>query len=253
MKRKLLTLCCTTALCLSLISCGLKNAITGTNSPDTTTTDDSLTATENNEQTSESEGDITNDESTDTNSESSTDSVLANNDFVDNSNSTSTDSSNNASTSSLVTTTNSANSSTRSRDCRIFYYNKVDSKTYCTDTKASVTDNAFVTALTDKLYEAPNNNNNFITLSKDYGVKSATLDYSTNVLTVVFNSNFLDEMKLDDTASKGLMSAIVNTYGYNYQVNKVAVYFGNDLYTGLDGTAEAGYSTVDYTNTLKLD
>ena len=49
------------------------------------------------------------------------------------------------------------------------------------------------------------------------------------------------------------MAAIVNTYGYNYQVNKVAVYFGNDLYTGLDGTAEAGYSTVDYTNILKLD
>lgn len=252
MKRKLLTLCCATVLCLSLISCGLKSAITGTNAADDTT-DDSLTATENNNQTSEGDGDITNDQSTDANSESSTDSVLANNDFVDNSDSTSTTSSNNDSISSLVTTTDSSSSSTISRDCRIFYYNKVDSKTYCTDTKAPVTDNAFVTALTEKLYEAPNNNSNFITISKDYGVKSATLDYSTNVLTVVFNSNFLDEMKLNDTDSKGLMAAIVNTYGYNYQVNKVAVYFGNDLYTGLDGTAEAGYSTVDYTNILKLD
>ena len=252
MKRKLLTLCCTTVLCLSLISWGLKSAITGTNAADDTT-DDSLTATENNNQTSEGDGDITNDQSTDANSESSTDSVLANNDFVDNSDSTSTTSSNNDSISSLVTTTDSSSSSTISRDCRIFYYNKVDSKTYCTDTKAPVTDNAFVTALTEKLYEAPNNNSNFITISKDYGVKSATLDYSTNVLTVVFNSNFLDEMKLNDTDSKGLMAAIVNTYGYNYQVNKVAVYFGNDLYTGLDGTAEAGYSTVDYTNILKLD
>ena len=252
MKRKLLTLCCTTVLCLSLISCGLKSAITGTNAADDTT-DDSLTATENNNQTSEGDGDITNDQSTDANSESSTDSVLANNDFVDNSDSTSTTSSNNDSISSLVTTTDSSSSSTISRDCRIFYYNKVDSKTYCTDTKAPVTDNAFVTALTEKLYEAPNNNSNFITISKDYGVKSATLDYSTNVLTVVFNSNVLDEMKLNDTDSKGLMAAIVNTYGYNYQVNKVAVYFGNDLYTGLDGTAEAGYSTVDYTNILKLD
>ena len=252
MKRKLLTLCCTTVLCLSLISCGLKSAITGTNAADDTT-DDSLTATENNDQTSEGDGDITNDQSTDANSESSTDSVLANNDFVDNSDSTSTTSSNNDSISSLVTTTDSSSSSTISRDCRIFYYNKVDSKTYCVDTSATVTDNAFVTALTEKLYEAPNNNSNFITISKDYGVKSATLDYSTNVLTVVFNSNFLDEMKLNDTDSKGLMAAIVNTYGYNYQVNKVAVYFGNDLYTGLDGTAEAGYSTVDYTNILKLD
>lgn len=252
MKRKLLTLCCTTVLCLSLISCGLKSAITGTNAADDTT-DDSLTATENNNQTSEGDGDITNDQSTDANSESSTDSVLANNDFVDNSDSTSTTSSNNDSISSLVTTTDSSSSSTISRDCRIFYYNKVDSKTYCVDTSSTVTDNAFVTALTEKLYTAPNNNNNFLTLSKDYGVKSATLDYDTNVLKVVFNNNFLDEMKLDDTTSQGFMASIIDTYAYNYNVNKVAVYFGNDLYTGIDGTSTAGYTTVDYTKVLKLD
>lgn len=252
MKRKLLTLCYTTILCLSLLSCGIQNAITGTNAVDNPT-DDSLSATENNEQPSEDEVDITNDKSTDTDSESSGDSVLANNDFVDKSNSTSTNSSNNTSTGSLVTTTESSSSSSISRDCRIFYYNKVDSKTYCTDTTAPVIDNAFVTALTEKLYEAPNNNSNFITLTKDYGVKSATLDSSNDLLTVVFNSNFLDEMNLDDTTSQGLMAAIVNTYGYNYKVNNVAVYFGSDLYTGLSGTAEAGYSTVDYTNALKLD
>ena len=184
MKRKLLTLCCTTVLCLSLISCGLKSAITGTNAADDTT-DDSLTATENNDQTSEGDGDITNDQSTDANSESSTDSVLANNDFVDNSDSTSTTSSNNDSISSLVTTTDSSSSSTISRDCRIFYYNKVDSKTYCTDTKAPVTDNAFVTALTEKLYEAPNNNSNFITISELFSIEKLGTHISSPLLAVI--------------------------------------------------------------------
>ena len=249
MKRNLLILCCTTILCLSLSSCSLKNAITGN------TTDDSLTASENTnnaDNVNNTEGNITNDTTTDEGSNSKdASSTVANNNFTESNDSSSSANTSSSSTSPKLTTT--SDNSTVSRSCRIFYYNKVDSKTYCTDTKAPVTDNAFVTALTEKLYEAPNNNSNFITISKDYGVKSATLDYSTNVLTVVFNSNFLDEMKLNDTDSKGLMAAIVNTYGYNYQVNKVAVYFGNDLYTGLDGTAEAGYSTVDYTNILKLD
>ena len=235
MKRNLLILCCTTILCLSLSSCSLKNAITGN------TTDDSLTASENTnnaDNVNNTEGNITNDTTTDEGSDSKdASSTVANNNFI----------------SSLVTTTDSSSSSTISRDCRIFYYNKVDSKTYCVDTSSTVTDNAFVTALTEKLYTAPNNNNNFLTLSKDYGVKSATLDYDTNVLKVVFNNNFLDEMKLDDTTSQGFMASIIDTYAYNYNVNKVAVYFGNDLYTGIDGTSTAGYTTVDYTKVLKLD
>ena len=39
----------------------------------------------------------------------------------------------------------------------------------------------------------------------------------------------------------------------NYGVDKVAVYFGDELYTGLDGTSAAGYSTVNYSDVLKLD
>ena len=60
-------------------------------------------------------------------------------------------------------------------------------------------------------------------------------------------------MKLDDTTSQGFMASIIDTYAYNYNVNKVAVNFGNDLYTGIDGTSTAGYTTVDYTKVLKLD
>lgn len=246
MKRKLLTLSCTIILCLSLSSCGLKNAITGNNSDNT---DEPKTIEATPETTDDKKDDITNDASTETTNETSTtdDAVLANNNEFLQTEDSST-SSTSADTPSLSPTTNTVN-----RDCRVFYFNKADLKTYCTDTSVAVTDNAFVTALTEKLYSAPNNNSNFITISKDFGVKSATLNYDTNILTVVFNSNFIDDLKLDSENSLGLMKAIVNTYGYNYGVDKVAVYFGNQLYTGIEGTSDAGYSTVNYTDALKLD
>lgn len=246
MKRNLLILMCTIILCISLISCGLKNAIIG-NKTDTNTDDSKVTISN-----PETEGDITNNESnekditTDTSNNESTDNaILGNNNFLETEDSTSNTVVDNSEASS--------NSKTVNRDCRVFYFNKVDFKTYCTDTSVAVTDNAFVTALTEKLYESPNSNNNFLVLSKDYGVKSATLDYETNILKVVFNENFIDAMELDTETANGLMLAIVNTYGYNYGVEKVAVYFGDELYTGLEGTSSVGYSTVDYTTTLKLD
>ena len=243
MKRKLLTLSCTIVLCLSLTSCGLKTAITG----DTTASTDDSKATETN---SENKADTTNTdtakENTNTDSaEETTDDAIStnNNSFVE-------------STTSNVTTNKSALSSTTNtvnRDCRVFYFNKVDLKTYCVDTSVAVTDNAFVTALTEELYSAPKDNSNFFVLSKDYGVTSATLNYDSNILTVVFNENFIKDMDLSTEVANGVVAAIVNTYGYNYGVDKVAVYFGSELYTGLEGTSAAGYSTVNYSNSLKLD
>ena len=90
-------------------------------------------------------------------------------------------------------------------------------------------------------------------MSKDYGVSSATLNYDTNVLTVVFNENFIKDMELSSEVANGVIGAIVNTYGYNYGVDKVAIYFGNQLYTGTDGTSSDEYYTVNYSDVLKLD
>ena len=243
MKRKLLTLSCTIVLCLSLTSCGLKTAITG----DTTASTDDSKATETN---SENKADTTNTdtakENTNTAStEETTDDAIStnNNSFVENTNSNVT-----SDKSELSSTTNTVN-----RDCRVFYFNKVDLKTYCVDTNVKVTDNALVTALTEKLYSAPNNNNNFVVLSKDYGVRSATLNYDTNVLTVVFNENFIKDMELSAEVANGVIGAVVNTYGYNYGVDKVAVYFGDELYTITDGTSSDEYSTVNYSDVLKLE
>lgn len=243
MKRKLLTLSCAIVLCFSLTSCGLKSAITGDK---TASTEDSK-ATETN---SENKDNITNTEATEettttaSDQESSDDAVLTNNNsFVENNSSNVT-----PDKSSLSSTTNTVN-----RDCRVFYFNKVDLKTYCVDTSVKVTDNAFVTALTEKLYSAPNNNNNFVVLSKDYGVNSATLNYDTNVLTVVFNENFIKDMDLSTDVANGVIGAIVNTYGYNYGLDKVAIYFGDTLYTGLKGELLEGYYTVNTEDAIKLN
>ena len=252
MKRKFLILSCTTILCLSLTSCGLKDAITGNNE---TTGKTIKTPTTN----SENKDNIKNTESTDdTNvnaddNTSNTDSTNDSDDAVLTNNNSFLESSDSASN---VTSDKAAISSTSKsvkRDCRVFYFNKVDLKTYCVDTSVTVTDNAFVTALTQELYSAPNGNENFFVLSKDYGVSSATLNYDTNILTVVFNENFIKAMELSTEVANGVVASIVNTYGYNYGVTNVAVYFGDELYTGLEGTSDNGYSKVDYSSTLKLN
>ncbi|MDU4884749.1 GerMN domain-containing protein [uncultured Clostridium sp.] len=243
MKRKLLTLSCTIVLCLSLTSCGLKTAITGDK---TASTDDSKATETNSENKDDTNTGETAKENTNTASaEETTDDAIStnNNSFVENTNSNVT--SNKSELSSTINTVN--------RNCRVFYFNKVDLKTYCVDTNVKVTDNALVTALTEKLYSAPNNNNNFVVLSKDYGVRSATLNYDTNVLTVVFNENFIKDMELSAEVANGVIGAVVNTYGYNYGVDKVAVYFGDELYTSTAGTSSDEYSTVNYSDVLKLE
>lgn len=243
MKRKLLTLSCTIVLCLSLTSCGLKTAITGDK---TASTDDSKATETNSENKDDTNTGETAKENTNTASaEETTDDAIStnNNSFVENTNSNVT-----SDKSELSSTTNTVN-----RNCRVFYFNKVDLKTYCVDTNVKVTDNALVTALTEKLYSAPNNNNNFVVLSKDYGVRSATLNYDTNVLTVVFNENFIKDMELSAEVANGVIGAVVNTYGYNYGVDKVAVYFGDELYTSTAGTSSDEYSTVNYSDVLKLE
>lgn len=243
MKRKLLTLSCTIVLCLSLTSCGLKTAITGDK---TASTDDSKATETNSENKDDTNTGETAKENTNTASaEETTDDAIStnNNSFVENTNSNVT--SNKSELSSTINTVN--------RNCRVFYFNKVDLKTYCVDTNVKVTDNALVTALTEKLYSAPNNNNNFVVLSKDYGVRSATLNYDTNVLTVVFNENFIKDMELSAEVANGVIGAVVNTYGCNYGVDKVAIYFGDELYTSTAGTSSDEYSTVNYSDVLKLE
>ena len=56
-----------------------------------------------------------------------------------------------------------------------------------------------------------------------------------------------------DVYKRQVIGAVVNTYGYNYGVDKVAIYFGDELYTSTAGTSSDEYSTVNYSDVLKLE
>lgn len=238
MKKKFIMIFIATTFALTLTSCGLKDAITGQNT-EQDTVDNIDISDESTDDNVDSEDNITNNPLKDVTKDVS-------NDFISD-DSESANSSNISNPSSKEETASSSN--TVKRDCRIFYFNSAELKPYYVDGTVAVTDNAFVTALTSKLYASPDDD--LMVIPKDFGVSSATLDYDTNILKVVFNEDFTKTMTLGTATESGLISAIVNTYGYNYGVEKVAIYFGDTLYSGLKGELAEGYFTVSFGDAIE--
>ena len=58
-------------------------------------------------------------------------------------------------------------------------------------------------------------------------------------------------MNLDGSNESGLLSSLISTYGYNYGVDKVAIYFGDTLYTALSGDLPEGYFDVTLENAVE--
>lgn len=71
-------------------------------------------------------------------------------------------------------------------------------------------------------------------------------------MTVVFNEAFTEKMLLGSVTESGLLASILSTYAYNYGVDKVAIYFGDKLYTSLRGELPEGYFKVDYSDAKPL-
>lgn len=142
-------------------------------------------------------------------------------------------------------TTNEEDKKITKKTCRIYAFNREELQLYYFDEELTIEDNALVTALTKAL---KNNllNDNFLVLSDKAQITSAKLDKEKGVLTIVFSENFLQYMVLGTSTESGLVSSLVNTYGYNYDVDKVAIYFGDTLYTSLKGTLEEGYFNAHF-------
>lgn len=257
MKKKFLFLISILSLCGMLTSCNLKDAITGNIAPsnDINEEEDTTSKTDN----TSTKGDITNNESpsnstnTDDTTSSSQEVTSPNDDTTSSSQEVTSSTKDNTTVPETPTNSSSQNSAAVYRDCRIFYFNAPELKTYYVDTKVPVVENAFVTALTSKLYDSPNSSKDFLVLPSTSGVKSATLDYDTKILKVVFNEDFTNIIPLGSGTESGLISAIINTYGYNYGVDKVAIYFGDTLYTGLKGDLPEGYFNVNFSDAIKLN
>lgn len=123
---------------------------------------------------------------------------------------------------------------------RIYAFNREELQLYYFDEELIVEDNALVNALTKALQNTLPNDS-FLALSDEAQVTSAKLDSENGILTIVFSEDFINDMTLGSSTESGLVSSLVNTYAYNYNVDKVAIYFGDTLYTSLKGSLDEGY------------
>lgn len=133
------------------------------------------------------------------------------------------------------------------RKARIYAFNYEELALYYYDTSIDVVDNALVGALTKEL-QSNLPNDNFLALTDKIGVTSAKLDKEKSLLTVVFSDSFVDHMLLGSSTESGLLSSLISTYGYNYDVDNVAIYFKDELYTSLKGDLEVGSFEVNYSD-----
>lgn len=133
------------------------------------------------------------------------------------------------------------------RKSRIYAFNREDLTLYYYDTTIEVTDNALVSALTKEL-QTNLPSDKFIALTDKSNITSATLDKDKSLLTIVFSDSYVDNMLLGSSTESGLLSSLICTYGYNYGVDNIAIYFNDTLYTSLKGDLEDGYFKVDYSN-----
>lgn len=131
------------------------------------------------------------------------------------------------------------------RNCRLFFFDTNSLKLKYINTTIKVEDGAIIKALTKELQNTKYNSD-FLILTNKVSIKSAKIDMSTDILTVVFSDDYTKYMTLGTATESGLLSSLICTFGYNLGVEKVAIYFGDELYTCLRGDLAEGYFTVDY-------
>lgn len=185
--------------------------------------------------------------STESNNESTKDS----NSITDNSNTNDEEDKNkNGETSLPIKDENSTDSKEiETKSCRFFYYHIDDDKYYYIDKEIKVVDNALVSALTKEL-QNNNNNSKLVTLGK-VTPTSATLDKKNDILKVYFNDEFEKVTQLGSAAEVGLVTSIVNTYGHNFGVSKVAIYVDGKPHGDQRG-GMGEYYTVDTSKAKEL-
>ena len=144
------------------------------------------------------------------------------------------------------TNTSSEKSKIKSMKCRLFFFDGVNMQQYYIDKEIAVEDRAVVKALTKELQKAEQYDNNFLALSDKVEITSAKVE--NGVLKVEFSSDYTLDETLGSSTEDGLLNSLINTYGYNLGVDKVAIYFGNELYTGVKGELEPGYFKVDFSS-----
>ena len=140
-------------------------------------------------------------------------------------------------------------SSTVNTKVRLFLFDTKDYVMYYIDKEIPVEGKAIIKALTKEL-QTYSPDENILNLTDEVEITSAKLNTETNVLTIVFSSSYTDKMLLGSATESGLLSSLLSTYGYNLKVDKIAIYFGDELYTSLRGDLPNGYFDVNYEDAI---
>lgn len=131
-------------------------------------------------------------------------------------------------------------------NCRIFFFDTAELKEYYIDKEIQVENKEVIRALTNELKKSTLYNEDFLELDDKVEITSAKVEDGT--LKVVFSKDYISSIPSASEAELGLLNAIIDTYGYNLSVDKVAIYFGDELYTCLDDEFKDGYFYVDYSD-----
>lgn len=133
----------------------------------------------------------------------------------------------------------------QNENCRLFFFDTSTLKLKYIDTTIEVEDGAIINALTKELQNT-SYSDDFLTLTNKVSVKSAKIDMTTDILKIVFSDDYTNYMTLGSSTESGLLSSLICTFGYNLGIDKVSIYFGENLYTCLRGDLPEGYFNVDY-------
>lgn len=131
---------------------------------------------------------------------------------------------------------------TKKKKCRLYFFDTEKLEMFYVNNEIEIVNKEEVNALTKALQEYKGNDK-FLTLTDKAKITSAKVD--GDILRVYFSDDFTKNMTLGTATESGLIQSLVNTYGYNYNVKKVAIYMNKELYTGLRGELPEGYYTVD--------
>lgn len=132
---------------------------------------------------------------------------------------------------------------TQKKASRLYYYDVEKDQMSYVDKNVELVDGAYINALTNAL-KNNQNNEDFIAVNDKTFVTSAKLDEENGILNVYFNESFDLSTDLDSATEAKFIEALVNTYGYNYNVEKVALYINNELYEDSSGGKPAEYFKV---------
>lgn len=126
---------------------------------------------------------------------------------------------------------------------RLFFYDFEQEQMCYIDTEVEVFGGGYINALTHAL-KNDQFSDDLIIMNDETLVTSAKLDETTGILDVYFNESFYASTNLGSRAEVGFIDALVNTYGYNYNVTKVRILVDGKLYSDQRGEMEDGYFSV---------